>query len=93
MFASANDDEARFPDPRKLDLDRANLGTHLTFGWGIHKCVGISLARMEIKLAAQEIIRRLDNIRLAVPVEELTYLPTLATHTLEKLPLTFARRV
>jgi cytochrome P450 len=92
MFASANDDEARFPDPRKLDIDRPNLGTHLTFGWGIHKCVGISLARMEIKLAAQEIIRRLDNIRLAVPVEELTYLPTLATHTLEKLPLTFSRR-
>ena len=51
-----------------------------------------ALARMEIKLTAQEIIRRLDNIRLAIPVEQLTYLPTLASHTLERLPLTFTRR-
>jgi len=47
---------------------------------------------MEIKVAAQEIIRRLDNIRLAIPLEELTYLPSLATQTLERLPLTFTRR-
>ncbi len=92
MYASANDDVARFPDPRRLDIERPNLGTHLTFGSGIHKCVGMALARMEIKLTAQEIIRRLDNIRLAIPVEELTYLPTLASHTMEHLPLTFTRR-
>ena len=47
---------------------------------------------MEIKVAAQEIIKRLDNIKLAIPVEEITYLPTLATHTIERLPLTFSRR-
>jgi cytochrome P450 len=92
MYASANDDDARFPDPRKLDIERPNLGTHLTFGSGIHKCVGMALARMEIKLTAQEIIRRLDKIQLAVPLEELTYLPTLASQTLERLPLTFTRR-
>ena len=92
MYASANDDDSKFADPRKLDIERPNLGTHITFGSGIHKCVGMALARMEIKLAAQEIIRRLDNIQLAVPVEELTYLPTLASHTLERLPLTFTRR-
>lgn len=92
LYASANDDESEFPDPRRLDYTRANLGSHTTFGAGIHKCIGIALARMEIKVAAQEIIRRLDTIRLAVPVEELTYLPTLATQTLERLPLTFGRR-
>ncbi len=92
MYASANDDDTKFADPRKLDIERTNLGTHITFGSGIHKCVGMALARMEIKLTAQEIIRRLDNIQLAVPVEELTYLPTLASHTLERLPLTFTRR-
>ena len=92
MYASANDDEAKFANPRKLDIERANLGTHITFGSGIHKCVGMALARMEIKLSAQEIIRRLDNIRLAIPLEQLTYLPTLASHTLERLPLTFTRR-
>ena len=92
LYASANDDDAEFPDPRRLDYTRNNLGSHTTFGAGIHKCIGIALARMEIKLAAQEIIRRLDKITLAVPVEELTYLPTLATQTLERLPLTFVRR-
>ncbi len=92
MRASANDDEAKFPDPRRLDIRRANVGASITFGSGIHKCVGMSLARMEIRIAAQEFIRRLDDIRLAVPVEDLTYLPTLASQTLERLPLTFSRR-
>jgi cytochrome P450 len=92
MYASANDDDVKFPDPRRLDIERPNVGANLTFGSGIHKCVGIALARMEIKLAAQEFIRRLKDIRLAVPVEELTYLPTLASQTLTTLPLTFTRR-
>jgi len=92
LYASANDDDARFANPRCLDLDRANAGRHLTFGAGIHMCIGASLARMEIKVAAQEIIRHFDTIRLAVPPEELTYLPTLATQTLEKLPLVLTRR-
>ncbi|MFV8816884.1 cytochrome P450 [Haliea sp. E17] len=92
MFASANDDEARFPEGRCLKLDRANAGKHLTFGAGIHLCIGAALARMEIKVAAQEIIRRLDHIRLAMPPADISYLPTLATQTIEKLPLTFIRR-
>lgn len=92
LFASANDDESRFPSPRTLNLERGNVGSHLTFGAGIHRCIGAALARMEIKVAAQEIIRRLDNIRLAVPAEEITYLPTLATHTMSHLPLRFSRR-
>lgn len=92
LFASANDDEDVFPDARSFDMERKNLGRSLTFGAGIRRCIGASLARMEIKVAAQEIIKRLDNIQLAVPVEDLTYLPTLATQTLESLPLTFTKR-
>jgi len=93
LFASANDDDTQFPSPRSLDLNRPNISKHLTFGAGIHLCIGAALARMEIKVAAREIIKRLDNIRLAIPAEELTYLPTLATQTLERVPLTFSRRV
>lgn len=92
LFASANDDESRFVQPRCLDLQRGNAGSHLTFGAGIHRCIGASLARMEIKIAAQEILRRFDNIRLAIPAEDISYLPTLATHTITSLPLTFTRR-
>lgn len=92
MFASANDDETHFRCPRNLDVDRGNTLSHLTFGMGIHRCVGAPLARMEIKVAAGEIIRRLDGITLAIPVEKLTYVDTLVTQTLERLPLTFSRR-
>jgi cytochrome P450 len=92
MFASANYDEARFPHAETLDIERPNVGANLTFGAGIHKCVGIALARMEVKVAAQEFIRRLTDIKLAVPESELTFLPTLATQTFERLPLTFRRR-
>lgn len=92
LFASANDDDKVFSCPRDLDLQRSNAGSHMTFGVGIHRCIGAALARMELRIAAQEIIRRLDHIQLAIPVEEITYLPTLATHTIERLPLTFSRR-
>ena len=92
MYASANDDETVFPCPRQFDLSRANLGRHVSFGGGIHLCVGLSLARMEIKVAAREIVRRLDNIKLAIPAEDITYLPTVATHSIARLPITFSRR-
>jgi cytochrome P450 len=92
LFASANDDEAEFPCPRTLDLNRPNLGHQMAFGAGIHRCIGAALARMEIKVAAQEVIRRLDDIQLAIPREEISYLPTLGTHTVERLPLRFRRR-
>jgi cytochrome P450 len=59
---------------------------------GVHRCIGASLARMEIKVAAREVVRRLADIRLAVPAEELRYLPTVATHTIAELPLTLTRR-
>jgi len=92
LYASGNDDETQFACPRAFDMGRSNLGKHVAFGVGVHRCVGASLARMEIKVAAREIVRRLDDIKLAVPAEEIKYLPTVATHSIESLPLTFTRR-
>lgn len=92
LFASANDDASKFSCPRQLDTRRGNLGQHLTFGAGIHRCIGAELAKMELRIALEVILEQLDDIRLAVPVEALAYLPTLATHTIESLPLTFSRR-
>jgi cytochrome P450 len=92
LYASGNDDESQFPCPRDFDLNRGNLGKHVAFGVGVHRCIGASLARMEIKVAAREIMNRLADIRLAVPVEEIAYLPTVATHSIAKLPITFSRR-
>lgn len=92
IFASANEDEALFTCPREFDMDRKNLGRHVSFGGGIHLCVGMSLARMEIKVAAQEIIKRLKDIKLAVPAEEIKFIPSLSMLMMESLPLKFARR-
>ncbi|MEO7248544.1 MAG: cytochrome P450, partial [Novosphingobium sp.] len=92
MYASANDDEGIFQCPREFDMGRNNLGRHLSFGGGPHRCVGLSLARMEIRVAAREVIRRLDNIKLDIPAAEIAYLPTVATHSIERLPITFTRR-
>ena len=92
LWASGNDTETVFPSPRTFDPTRVNIGRHLSFGAGIHRCVGAALARMEIKSAAREIVRRLDDIRLAIPVEQIRFVPTIATHPIAALPLTFRDR-
>ncbi len=92
LYASANDDEAVFSCPRNFDMDRPNLAKHLSFGAGAHLCLGITLARMELRIAAMQIAKRLKDIRLAIPVEEIRYVPTVATLTMERLPLIFSRR-
>jgi cytochrome P450 len=92
VYDSGNDDETVFPDPRKFDMDRPNLGRHVGFGGGPHRCIGLALARMEIKLAAQEVARQMKDIKLTIPESELTYLPTVATHTIESLPITYSKR-
>jgi cytochrome P450 len=92
LYASANDDDKEFPCPRDFDVNRGNLSRHLSFGAGVHRCIGLSLARMEIKVAAREFVKRLDNIKLDMPVDEIRYLPTVATRSIERLPLTFVRR-
>jgi cytochrome P450 len=92
VYDSGNDDESVFPDPRKFDLDRPNLGRHVGFGGGPHRCIGVALARMEVKVAAREIVRQLKDIRLAIPESEISYVPTVATHTIESLPITYDKR-
>ena len=92
VYGSGNDDETVFPDPRSFDIERPNLGRHVAFGGGPPRCVGLALARMEVKVMAREIVRRLDGIKLAIPVEDIRYVPTVATRTIESLPITFTRR-
>jgi len=92
LYASGNDDESRFTCPREFDTNRSNVGTHVSFGVGIHRCVGASLARMEIKVAAKELIKRVASLKLAIPVEDVKYAPTVATHQIAALPITLTRR-
>jgi cytochrome P450 len=56
-FASGNRDEAAFPDADRCIVDR-RPNQHLTFGYGIHRCVGAPLARLELRVALEEWLRR-----------------------------------
>ena len=92
LYGSGNDDESHFNCPRTFDVSRGNTGTHVAFGVGIHRCIGASLARMEIKVAARELIKRVSDITLAIPAEDVTYQKTVATHSISSLPITLKKR-
>ena len=62
-FPAANRDPAVFKDADRVVIDRAE-NRHAAFGLGIHRCIGSNLARMEIKVALQEWIKRIPEFRL-----------------------------
>jgi cytochrome P450 len=64
-LCSGNYDDAHFADPEKFDIDRPNVRSHLSFGFGIHFCLGAPLARLELKIILEELVRRLPNLRLS----------------------------
>ena len=64
VLGSANRDEAQFVEPQNLDILRENAKDHLSFGFGIHYCLGAPLARLELKIILEELTRRLPHLRL-----------------------------
>lgn len=63
FFGAANLDPARFPDPGTFDIDRS-AQSHLAFGHGIHRCVGEHLAKLEMRVAAEVVLRRIPDYRI-----------------------------
>ena len=63
MLASANRDERQFEDPDRFDIHR-KPGAHLTFGRGAHFCVGAPLARLEGRVALEEVLKRFPEWRI-----------------------------
>jgi cytochrome P450 len=86
LYGSANRDPAVFSDPDRFDVTR-DAASHLSFGAGLHHCLGAQLARLELQEAFRGLIGRLPGLRLAVPADELEFKPGMAINSLRELPV------
>ncbi len=86
MWASGNRDERFWDDPDEFIIGRKNGKKHLTFGHGIHACLGRELARMEIRIVIQQLLARTKRI---VIVGKTPYEASIFARTMVALPLAF----
>lgn len=64
VYAAANRDPEMFPNPDEFQLDRPNIMQHLGFGRGRHRCVGMALARLSMRIAVEELLARTTSFEL-----------------------------
>lgn len=88
VIGSANRDEKVFDNPDTLDLTR-EPNRHLSFGYGIHFCLGAPLARLEGQIAINTLLDRIPNLRLKESSELLRWRQSLILRGLEALPVRF----
>jgi cytochrome P450 len=72
--------------PDTFDPDRHTRG-HLAFGYGTHQCLGQSLARVELQIALPTLLRRLANLRPAVPLDQIAFRNNTITYAPRVLPI------
>jgi cytochrome P450 len=89
MLVAANMDPQANDDPERLDVER-HPNRHLSFGTGIHFCLGYQLARIEGMCALEALFTRWPNLRLAVEPSEIRWRKRPGLRALEKLPVTVA---
>ena len=91
MLAAANLDPEANPHPEKLDLAR-KPNRHLSFGTGIHFCLGHQLARIEAKCALEALFKRWPQLELAVPPDAIRWRQRPGLRAIEKLPVAVDRQ-
>jgi cytochrome P450 len=84
----ANRDPEQFSEPNNLDIRRENR-SHLAFGFGVHACLGATLARLELEIVYTALIKRMPNLAVAVPVDQLEFKSDNAVYGLQQLPITW----
>jgi len=86
--AANRDPAAGASDPDRPDLHRA-VTSHVSFGHGIHHCIGAPLARLEMRIAYPALFDRFPGLRLAVGSEQIRFRPSSMVFGLETLPVTW----
>ena len=88
LMGSANRDESRFEDAEHFDISRGNAREHLAFGFGIHYCLGNMLAKLQTKVALEEVARLAPNLTLADGAD-ITFGPNLSFRAPVSVPVTW----
>lgn len=87
MYGAANGDDRAFERPDHFDVTRRH-NHHVAFGFGTHFCLGANLARLELRVVFEELLRRVPRFRL-VPGFEPEFVPGYFTRTLRELRVEF----
>ncbi|MFI2190527.1 cytochrome P450 [Streptomyces sioyaensis] len=85
---AANHDPQRFENPDTLDIHRKARG-HLSFGHGIHQCLGQQLARIEMRAGFDGLLRRFPTLQLAIPADEVKLRTDMNIYGVHELPVTW----
>ena len=88
-YAAANRDERRFECPADVDLERKSPMAHLTFGAGIHYCLGAPLARRELYYSFKALVERVDEMWFAPGKNDFKHHPHLFLRALKELHIEF----
>jgi cytochrome P450 len=88
-YLAGNRDPQKFPEPETLDLERSNARQHLAFGKGIHFCIGNQLARAELRIAFEHLLRRLPEMELDPDWPRPQFAALYHVHQLEQLHIRF----
>lgn len=83
-YVSGNRDDAHFDDPNRLLIDRPHARQHLSFGYGIHRCLGNRLAEMQLTILWEEIMKRFSQVEV---VGEVQYLNSSFIRGITELPV------
>jgi cytochrome P450 len=86
LIAAANRDPRKFPEPNQIDV-RRHPNEHLSFGFGTHFCLGASLARLEARVALEELLQAIPDYR--VTTEEVSWFRTPSVRGPASLPIEF----
>src|SRR6201991_920624 len=88
-LAPANWDPDAFAEPDRLYVHRAGADRNVAFGYGRHQCVGQQLARAELQIVFQTLLRRIPAMKLAVPFEEVPFKHDRLAYGVYELPVTW----